>query len=178
MLLEEKHFHVTCLVKGLIRVSFKKLQSRSHFHSMRSRLSCLYLFFYSRKIVNGCNVKIKNHWPHSFLSLFIRSTRTIKWNGYTMCFVWLCFLFFLSSQVSRGAECVMISKKFFLSQASELTKKWIRHNVSITSFQKTVKHVNSNVARPSNQVFSFQRYSECAENALRSKCAGNKLREK
>ena len=33
-------------------------------------------------------------------------------------------------QVSRGAECVMISKKFFINQASELTKKWIRHNVS------------------------------------------------
>lgn len=25
----------------------------------------------------------------------------------------------------------MISKKFFISQASELTKKWIRHNVII-----------------------------------------------
>ena len=25
----------------------------------------------------------------------------------------------------------MISKKFFINQASELTKKWIRHNVSI-----------------------------------------------
>lgn len=33
------------------------------------------------------------------------------------------------SLVSRGAECVMISKKFFMNQASELTKKWIRHNV-------------------------------------------------
>lgn len=33
------------------------------------------------------------------------------------------------SLVSRGAECVMILKKFFTNQASELTKKWIRHNV-------------------------------------------------
>ena len=35
----------------------------------------------------------------------------------------------------------MISKKFFINQASELTKKWIRHNVSIISFPKTMKHV-------------------------------------
>ena len=30
----------------------------------------------------------------------------------------------------------MISKKFFINQASELTKKWIRHNVSIIFFHK------------------------------------------
>ena len=36
----------------------------------------------------------------------------------------------LSPQVSRGAECVMVSKKLFTSNASDLTKKWIRHNVS------------------------------------------------
>ena len=46
--------------------------------------------------------------------------------------------FFL--QVSRGSECVMISKKFFINQASELTKKWIRHNVSIILFPQTMKH--------------------------------------
>ena len=33
----------------------------------------------------------------------------------------------------------MISKKFFINQASELTKKWIRHNVSIISFIETME---------------------------------------
>ena len=43
----------------------------------------------------------------------------------------------------------MISKKFFITQASELTKKWIRHNVSINLVPKAVKHVN--VAKRANQ---------------------------
>ena len=54
-----------------------------------------------------------------------------------ICYTTLLFLFF--RQVSRGAECVMISKKFFINQASELTKKWIRHNVSINSFTQTME---------------------------------------
>ncbi|XP_032223288.2 cyclic nucleotide-binding domain-containing protein 2 isoform X2 [Nematostella vectensis] len=33
------------------------------------------------------------------------------------------------SLVSRGAECIMISKKFFMAHAGDLTKKWIRHNI-------------------------------------------------
>ena len=40
---------------------------------------------------------------------------------------------------------MMISKKFFINQASELTKKWIRHNVSIISFSQTMEHVYLNV---------------------------------
>lgn len=43
------------------------------------------------------------------------------------------------SLVSRGAECVMISKKFFISQASELTKKWIRHNVRSYPSRETLQ---------------------------------------
>ena len=35
-------------------------------------------------------------------------------------------------QVSRGAECIMISKKFFMEHANALTKRWIRLNVSVT----------------------------------------------
>lgn len=34
-------------------------------------------------------------------------------------------------QVSRGAECIMISKKFFMEHANALTKRWLRLNVSI-----------------------------------------------
>lgn len=34
-------------------------------------------------------------------------------------------------QVSRGAECIMISKKFFTEHANALTKRWLRLNVSI-----------------------------------------------
>lgn len=43
------------------------------------------------------------------------------------------------SLVSRGAECVMISKKFFINQASELTKKWIRHNVRSYPSRETLQ---------------------------------------
>ncbi|XP_078371606.1 uncharacterized protein LOC144655264 isoform X1 [Oculina patagonica] len=43
------------------------------------------------------------------------------------------------SLVSRGAECVMISKKFFITQASELTKKWIRHNVRSYPSRETLQ---------------------------------------
>jgi len=43
------------------------------------------------------------------------------------------------SLVSRGAECVMISKKFFMNQASELTKKWIRHNVRSYPSRETLQ---------------------------------------
>ena len=39
----------------------------------------------------------------------------------------------------------MISKKFFINQASELTKKWIRHNVSIIFFSQRMEHVYSSV---------------------------------
>lgn len=44
-----------------------------------------------------------------------------------------------ASLVSRGAECVMISKKFFVNQASELTKKWIRHNVRSYPSRETLQ---------------------------------------
>lgn len=74
---------------------------------------------------------------------------------------------FIFSQVSRGAECVMISKKFFITQASELTKKWIRHNVSIISFPRTIKHVNSNVrnvAKTCSVITFVIRSSECTGN--------------
>jgi hypothetical protein len=35
-------------------------------------------------------------------------------------------------QVSRGAECIMISNKFFMEHANALTKRWVRLNVSVT----------------------------------------------
>ena len=34
----------------------------------------------------------------------------------------------------------MISKKFFINQASELTKKWIRHNVSFKSIHRFLEY--------------------------------------
>jgi len=43
------------------------------------------------------------------------------------------------SLVSRGAECMMINKKFFINQASELTKKWIRHNVRSYPSRETLQ---------------------------------------
>ena len=35
----------------------------------------------------------------------------------------------------------MISKKIFINQASELTKKWITRNVGTISFLQTMEHV-------------------------------------
>ncbi|XP_028400761.1 uncharacterized protein LOC114523886 isoform X2 [Dendronephthya gigantea] len=42
------------------------------------------------------------------------------------------------SLVSRGAECIMISKKFFIEHANALTKRWIRLNVQ--PYLPTEKH--------------------------------------